>query len=165
MREMLGGTVDTLGPPPRLHVRQVVLVELVVIPEMIPEIVPRARRFPSEEFNVRLADVDVVDGGVGVQLLMPLLKKLILDALTLPSFLDAVIAHDLEDAEADVVAVAAAAGKRGQRDAEQLASHAALRALARIRDARRHRLLYARHLRALVVAAAVPRQLAYGGQA
>ena len=96
---------------------------------------------------------------------MPLLKKLILDALTLPSLLDAVIAHDLEDAEADVVAVAAAAGKRGQRDAEQLASHAALGALARIRDARRHHLLYARHLRALVVAAAVPRQLAYGGQA
>ena len=61
-----------------------------------------------------LADVNVIHGGVAVQLLVPLLDERILDAGAM-ALLDAVLAHDLEDAETNVVAVAAALGKAGER--------------------------------------------------
>ena len=152
--------MNSFRPPARLHLRQVVLGEPVVIPQVCPEILPHAG---VKEVEVRLADVDVVDGGVGVELLVPLLDERVLDAGAVP-LLDAVLAHNLEDAEADVVAVAAAAGERGERDAEELASHAALGALRSLRDAGRHHLLHVGHVLALVVAAGVPGQLSHRGQ-
>ena len=158
--KVLRRAVNSFRPPARLHLRQVVLGEPVVIPQVRPEIVPRAG---VKEVEVRLADVDVVDGGVGVELLVPLLDERVLDAGAVP-LLDAVLAHNLEDAEADVVAVAAAAGERGERDAEELASHAALGALRSLRDAGRHHLLHVGHVLALVVAAGVPGQLSHRGQ-
>ena len=160
MWEVLRRAVNSFRSPARLHLRQVVPCEPVVIEQVGPEIFPHAG---VKEVEVRLADVDVVDGGVGVELLVPLLDERVLDAGAVP-LLDAVIAHNLEDAEADVVAVAAAAGERGERDAEELASHAALGALRSLRDAGRHHLLHVGHVLALVVAAGVPGQLSHRGQ-
>ena len=159
--EVVAGTDDALGAPPSLHGREVLAGQLVVFPEVRPEILPVAR---VQKVQIRLADVNVIHGGVAVQLLVPLLDERILDAGAM-ALLDAVLAHDLEDAETNVVAVAAASGKRGERRAIKLTRHAILGLGRRVRDATRHHLLHVRHVLALIVPARVPRQLTDGGEA
>ena len=154
--EVVAGTDDALGAPPSLHGREVLAGQLVVFPEVRPEILPVAR---VQKVQIRLADVNVIHGGVAVQLLVPLLDERILDAGAM-ALLDAVLAHDLEDAETNVVAVAAAR-EAWQRRAIKLTRHAIL-GLGRVRDATRHHLLHVRHVLALIVPPAY-RQLTDGG--
>ena len=104
---MVAGAGDAVGAPASLHRREVLAGQTVVVPQVRPEIVPVAG---VEEVEVRLADVDVIDCGVGVELLVPLRDEQVLDTRAVP-LLDVVLAHKLQDAEADVVAVAAAAGR------------------------------------------------------
>ena len=131
----------------------------MVVPQVRPEIVPVAG---VEEVEVRLADVDVIDCGVGVELLVPLRDERVLDTRAVP-LLDAVLAHKLQDAEADVVAVAAAARQRAQSGAVQLSRHAVLGGCGRARHALADDLLHVSHVLALVVTAGVPVQLADRG--
>ena len=159
LREVVAGAENTVGAPASLHRREVIAGQLVVLPQVRPEIVPVAG---VEEVEVRLADVDVVHGGVGVELLVPLRDERVLDTRAV-TLLDAVIAHELQDAEADVVAVAAAAGQCTQRGAVQLARHAILRRGRRPSHALADNLLHVRHVLTLVVTAGVPRQLADRG--
>ena len=61
-----------------VHIGELVARDAVVVPEEAPEIVHVAR---LQRADIGFADADVLRGGVGVQLLVPLLYKLVLDAL------------------------------------------------------------------------------------
>lgn len=68
--EMHSRSSDTLGAPASLHGCQVFRCELVVLPQVPPEVSPVTRAM--QEVQIRLSNCNVVQGGVGVQLLMPL---------------------------------------------------------------------------------------------
>ena len=159
LREVVAGAGDAVGAPASLHPREVLAGQTVVVPQVRPEIVPVAG---VKEVEVRLADVDVVDGGVGVELLVPLRDERVLDARSVP-LLDVVLAHELQDPEADVVAVAAAARQSAQRRAVQLSRRAVLGRRGRSSHALADDLLHVSHVLALVVTAGVPPELADRG--
>eukprot|EP00955_Chlamydomonas_euryale_P104374 365561-Chlamydomonas_euryale.AAC.4 len=78
--------------------------------------------------------------------------------------LDAVVAHDVEDAHADVVAVASAARQPRQREACVQPAQHVLPTLDLLCHVLRHRLLHVRNVLGLVVVVLVPWQHALARQ-
>mmetsp|Transcript_71135 Transcript_71135/g.183412 ORF Transcript_71135/g.183412 Transcript_71135/m.183412 type:complete len:216 (-) Transcript_71135:245-892(-) len=174
LRQVLGVHVEAASTRLRVileaagrHLLQVLARELRVLPDHAEEVVgvPGA-----EEGKVALADGDVIRRRVGVQLLMPLLNELALDAGAV-TLLDAVIPHDVQDAVTDRVAPAGAPARAGSdAQAQQRPDRRVGRGLHRRGHDAAERLLGMRHVLRLVAAVPVPlqrlllRQAQVGGQ-
>mmetsp|Transcript_25212 Transcript_25212/g.60226 ORF Transcript_25212/g.60226 Transcript_25212/m.60226 type:complete len:695 (-) Transcript_25212:109-2193(-) len=103
-----------------------------------------------QELDVGLGDDDVVGRTVGVQLLVPLLDELVLDAGAV-ALLDAVAAHNVEDLQADRVAVPAPARHESDHHARPHLLEASRVLGVERGERRRHPLLAVREVLALVV--------------
>mmetsp|Transcript_10005 Transcript_10005/g.17422 ORF Transcript_10005/g.17422 Transcript_10005/m.17422 type:complete len:689 (+) Transcript_10005:2245-4311(+) len=102
LRQVLGVVLDGVG-----QASQVLARDLVVVPQVLPEVALVAR---VEEVQVRLPDVHVVNRRVLVQLLMPLLEELVVDAGPV-ALLDPVSSHDVQDLQPDGLGLAASAAE------------------------------------------------------
>ena len=105
LRHVERGAVDAVRAPTRLHTGQIFSRQAGVIPQVRPEIVPVTG---VQKVQVCLANLHIIGRGVRVKLLMPLRDERILDSRTMSLF-DAVRSHDVQDAHANIVAVASSA--------------------------------------------------------
>ena len=107
VRHVIGRPGDPrLVPPPHLHLRQVLPAQARVMPQVLPEIIPRSR---VQKVQVSLADRDVVNGRAAVKLLVPLAQKDVLNARPVTLF-DPVSAQNVQNSHADVVTIPTAPG-------------------------------------------------------
>mmetsp|Transcript_38598 Transcript_38598/g.73962 ORF Transcript_38598/g.73962 Transcript_38598/m.73962 type:complete len:607 (-) Transcript_38598:297-2117(-) len=152
---------DAVRPPPTLHVRHALPGDASVLPEVAPELSRIAAA--ALEVDVRLANRNVLYGGVGVQLLMPRLQEVVLDPGAM-ALADAVAAQDVEDLQADLLRVPASARHARHGEPCKVAHHR-VRVGARNRPEHlRQRLLHVAHVLGLVVAIAVPVEQLHVGE-
>lgn len=143
-----GGAAERL-----VHGLEAVARDAVVVPDVLVELVPVARRL--QEVQVRLADGHVLLRRRPLELLLPLLEETVLDAVVVAVALaDVVRLHHVRDPARDLPGVAAAA----REEREDLPGHLARRAVrgarGNVREALGELLLGLGHLGGLVGVAA-----------
>mmetsp|Transcript_31425 Transcript_31425/g.67491 ORF Transcript_31425/g.67491 Transcript_31425/m.67491 type:complete len:293 (+) Transcript_31425:2320-3198(+) len=137
------------------HLFQVFAREASTLPDHSEEIVGVAR---GEEGQIALADGNVVGRRVGVELLMPLLDELALDAWSVP-LLDAMCSHDVQDPVTDGITSARVSSGACPNGQPQQGSDGRARCVGdRGGHATTQGLLAMRHVLRLVASLAVPLQ-------